>query len=103
MRPIIGFPWTWLRCVTLKGGCSVPLPMRELRTEAGYASGNGWDAGALKNWQPIGNVWHPEVGPNGRNVGGDLYLGYGPLDYDNKKHVTILNNKRNKRVLTEDR
>lgn len=54
---------------------------------------DSWDAGSLKNWQPTGNVRHPEVGPNGRNVGSDLYLGYGPLDYDNKNRMTIL--KRN--------
>ncbi len=38
-----------------------------------------WDVGRLKSWEPTGSVWHPEAGPNGRKVGGDLYLGYGPL------------------------
>ena len=39
-----------------------------------------WEAGSLKQW-PSGEPQerHPEVG---RPVGTELYLGYGPLDYD---------------------
>lgn len=39
-----------------------------------------WDEGTLKSW-PKDELreFHPEVG---RPVGTDLYLGYGPLDYD---------------------
>jgi CRISPR-associated protein Cmr1 len=59
-----------------------------------------WDTGRLRRWEPTGNVWHPEVRPNGRNVGSDLYLGYGPLDYDNKNRMTIL--KRNAAIQADE-
>jgi CRISPR-associated protein Cmr1 len=46
-----------------------------------------WEAGRLERWDSIGTVWHPEVEIRqqgrvvgvGRDVGGGLYLGYGPL------------------------
>lgn len=39
-----------------------------------------WNMGQLKDWPRHGTVAHPEV----RNpVGGDLYLGYGPLEFRN--------------------
>jgi CRISPR-associated protein Cmr1 len=50
-----------------------------------------WDEGSLKRWEPTGTAWHREVGSGGRNVGADLYLGYGPLDF--QRGGTIL--KRN--------
>jgi CRISPR-associated protein Cmr1 len=46
-----------------------------------------WDEGRLRSWQPLTNVFHPEVAVRrqgavvgvGRDVGSDLYLGFGPL------------------------
>lgn len=41
-----------------------------------------WGPGRLTTWQSLPTVWHPEVkrnGETGRQVGSDLYLGYGPL------------------------
>jgi CRISPR-associated protein Cmr1 len=51
-----------------------------------------WDVGTLNIWQSQASmsVWHPEVGHNGQRVGGDLYLGYGPLNYDKAKRATVL-------------
>jgi CRISPR-associated protein Cmr1 len=51
-----------------------------------------WDAGSLKTWQSQASmsVRHPEVGHNGQRVGSDLYLGYGPLNYDKTKKATVL-------------
>ena len=49
---------------------------------------DSWNSGTLKSWQPTGSVRHPEVGPDGRNIGSDLYLGYGPLKF--KKGSTAL-------------
>ena len=39
-----------------------------------------WDEGMLKNWQATAKVRHPEVKST---VGSDLYLGYGPLVFQN--------------------
>jgi CRISPR-associated protein Cmr1 len=50
---------------------------------------NGWDPGAMKEWQACGTVHHPEVGQNGQNVGADLYLGYGPLGYERGKGTVL--------------
>ncbi len=49
----------------------VRLRLRPVRTD--------W----IEDWSPTGKVHHPEVGkgPNGMDVGADLYLGYGPLAY----------------------
>jgi CRISPR-associated protein Cmr1 len=69
--------------------------MRELEGQLfGVAAGSGssnksrvrirldqWGSGRLKGWQSTESVWHPEVRPNGRNIGADLYLGYGPLEF----------------------
>lgn len=46
-----------------------------------------WDEGKLKSWASIAKVRHPEV--KNRDgaitpVGSDLYLGYGPLGFQNK-------------------
>jgi CRISPR-associated protein Cmr1 len=46
-----------------------------------------WDPGRLTQWEPAEGVWHPEVElrrqgrviGEGREVGSDLYLGFGPL------------------------
>jgi CRISPR-associated protein Cmr1 len=46
-----------------------------------------WDTGRLMQWESAGSVWHPEVElrrqgtvmGEGREVGSDLYLGFGPL------------------------
>jgi len=40
-----------------------------------------WKRGAMDHWQPGDRVFHPEVGDGGRDVGADLYLGYGPLTF----------------------
>lgn len=44
---------------------------------------DSWAEGKLRQW-PAGEAreFHPEVGEVGRPVGTELYLGYGPLDYD---------------------
>jgi len=42
---------------------------------------DGWDSGNLKLWQPTARVKHREVGPAGRDIASDLYLGYGPLTF----------------------
>ena len=40
-----------------------------------------WSEGTLKSWQALPTINHPEV----RNpVGSDLYLGYGPLKFENR-------------------
>ena len=51
-----------------------------------------WDAGGLKSWESTGTVMHPEVGPAGRNVGSDLYLGYGPLTFKDKAGTVLKSN-----------
>jgi len=44
---------------------------------------DNWGTGALKSWpKDEPREFHPEVGDGGRPVGTELYLGYGPLDYD---------------------
>lgn len=55
-----------------------------------------WDAGKLTSWKSIGTVTHPEVkNKEGQivSVGSDLYLGYGPLTFQNgtalKKNAAI--------------
>jgi CRISPR-associated protein Cmr1 len=39
-----------------------------------------WDVGRQKSWEGIGTVPHPEVS---KPIGGDLYMGYGPLVFRN--------------------
>lgn len=48
-----------------------------------------WNEGTLKqmHWPKDQPVAHPEVGPQ---VGSALYLGYGPLNYDNQRKGTVL-------------
>jgi CRISPR-associated protein Cmr1 len=61
-----------------------------------------WDAGSLKTWQPLAKVNHPEIG---RAVGSDLYLGYGPLNWDKDKRATILKtdtHKANAAIQTDE-
>ena len=44
---------------------------------------DSWSDGALKSWpKDEPREFHSEVGDAGRPVGTELYLGYGPLDYD---------------------
>jgi len=43
---------------------------------------DSWSGGKLQGaWGSDPQVFHQEVGQNGRNVGAHLYLGYGPLVY----------------------
>ncbi|MFN3713605.1 MAG: RAMP superfamily CRISPR-associated protein [Alcanivoracaceae bacterium] len=48
-----------------------------------------WDEGRLakKDWQSLGKTKHPEVHAS---VGADLYLGYGPLEYNRDSRTTSL-------------
>jgi CRISPR-associated protein Cmr1 len=42
---------------------------------------SSWKRGAMEQWQTGDRVFHPEVGQGGREIGADLYLGYGPLTF----------------------
>jgi len=42
---------------------------------------SSWKPGGLDQWQSGGRVFHREVGNGGREIGTDLYLGYGPLTF----------------------
>ena len=46
-----------------------------------------WDMGQLRDWPRHGTVRHPEVPAP---VGSDLYLGFGPLEYDKASRSTAL-------------
>ena len=46
-----------------------------------------WDMGQLKDWPRHGTVQHPEVPAP---VGSDLYLGFGPLEYNKASRSTAL-------------
>jgi len=48
-----------------------------------------WQGGMLTKW-PAGEPFevHREVGETGRKVGTELYLGFGPLEYDGKAKAT---------------
>lgn len=46
-----------------------------------------WDMGQLKDWPRHGTVTHPEVRSP---VGSDLYLGFGPLEYNKTTRNTTL-------------
>jgi CRISPR-associated protein Cmr1 len=48
---------------------------------------SAWDMGQLKEWPRMGAVSHPEV-PS--PVGSDLYLGFGPLEYNRATRGTTL-------------
>lgn len=48
-----------------------------------------WDRGQLKDWPRHGTVRHPEVPAP---VGSDLYLGFGPLEYNRASRGTALKN-----------
>jgi len=49
---------------------------------------DAWSVGKLRGgWGSDPQVFHPEVGQNGRNVGAHLYLGYGPLVYQQGTHL----------------
>lgn len=49
-----------------------------------------WNMGQLKDWSNIGTQKHPEVPAP---VGSDLYLGFGPLEYDRASRSTSIKNK----------
>lgn len=49
-----------------------------------------WNEGRLKDWPRHGTVPHPEVP---KSVGSDLYLGFGPLEYDKASHTTAIKAK----------
>lgn len=54
-----------------------------------------WDEGSLKKpqWPADSSLTHPEVNNRQGNpvpVGSALYLGYGPLNFDNQRRVTAL-------------
>lgn len=46
-----------------------------------------WNDGQLKDWSGCGTARHPEVSSP---VGADLYLGFGPLQYDKTSRSTAL-------------
>ncbi len=48
-----------------------------------------WDEGKLKDWPRHGTVTHPEVPAP---AGSDLYLGFGPLEYNKASRSTALKN-----------
>lgn len=49
-----------------------------------------WNEGQLKSWPGHGTVKHREVKTP---VGSDLYLGFGPLEYDKASRTTALKNR----------
>lgn len=49
-----------------------------------------WDMGQLKDWTSISTQKHPEV-PD--PVGSDLYLGFGPLEYERARGRTSIKHK----------
>lgn len=49
-----------------------------------------WNMGQLKDWTSIGTQKHPEVPAP---VGSDLYLGFGPLEYDRASRSTSIKHK----------
>jgi len=51
---------------------------------------SGWEMGQLKEWPRVGTVPHPEVNEGKTPVGGDLYLGFGPLEYNKASRNTAL-------------
>jgi CRISPR-associated protein Cmr1 len=53
-----------------------------LRLTKDNSGGIGWEDGAMKQW-PAGGLteFHRECGEQGRQVGAELYLGYGPLGF----------------------
>lgn len=55
-----------------------------------------WQLGQLRDWPGTGTVAHPEVkNRDGRpaSVGSDLYLGFGPLEYNSGSRSTTLKSK----------
>ncbi|MBH2042700.1 MAG: hypothetical protein I8H87_04000 [Comamonadaceae bacterium] len=49
-----------------------------------------WNMGQLKDWPSHGTLRHPEVSAP---VGSDLYLGFGPLEYDRASRSTAIKSK----------
>ncbi|WHZ09637.1 MAG: CRISPR-associated RAMP Cmr1 [Burkholderiaceae bacterium] len=49
-----------------------------------------WNEGKLKDWVSTGTVIHPEVR---QPVGSDLYLGFGPLEYNRDSRSSAIKNK----------
>ena len=55
-----------------------------------------WNMGQLKDWPSTGTVTHPEVkNREGKPtpVGSDLYLGFGPLEYNSNSRGTAIKHK----------
>ena len=55
-----------------------------------------WNMGQLKDWPSTGTVTHPEVkNREGKPtpVGSDLYLGFGPLEYNSTSRGTAIKHK----------
>lgn len=48
-----------------------------------------WESGSLHVLPTEQTVWHKEVGTGGKNVGANLYLGYGPLTYKRPAGTTL--------------
>lgn len=49
-----------------------------------------WNPGYLKDWPDLAiKAWHPEV-QGGRDIGADLYLGFGPLGFSRVLNRTAL-------------
>ncbi len=47
-----------------------------------------WEPGDFQHLTAETSVYHPEAGEHGRKIDTNLYLGYGPLTYDNEKKKT---------------
>ncbi len=53
-----------------------------LRLTKDNSGGIGWEDGGMKQWPAGGQtVFHAECGEHGKQVGAELYLGYGPLGF----------------------
>jgi CRISPR-associated protein Cmr1 len=77
-REGVGFGHAWLDDLVDDGRKKTWAFRSPLRMQLGQ-----WKPGDLQNAQlgPDPQVFHPEVGQAGRDVGALLYLGYGPLTY----------------------
>lgn len=76
------FGHAWLDKDQDKKGNAVAARKSEVRVRL-----SRWDVGALKNWESLASVPHPEVR---FPVGSDLYLGYGPLKLEKRAHQPTL-------------
>jgi len=58
-----------------------------------------WKKSSLEKWQSQDiKVFHKEVGSGGRKIGSQLYLGYGPLEYNKEKGVALRGTKDGKPI-----